>query len=53
MIIDGFDYWAQFSQDFSDHWFKTLCPDNNQSVNMIDLIEISLRTMLEILFIMK
>uniref|UniRef100_A0A1D1XJ57 D-amino-acid oxidase n=1 Tax=Anthurium amnicola TaxID=1678845 RepID=A0A1D1XJ57_9ARAE len=27
MIIDGFDYWEQFSQDFSDLWFKKLCPE--------------------------
>jgi len=27
MIIDGFDYWEQFSQDLSDQWFKTLCPE--------------------------
>jgi hypothetical protein len=26
MIIDGIDYWEQFSQESSDLWFKTLCP---------------------------
>lgn len=25
MIIDEFEYWEIFPQDFSDPWFKTLC----------------------------
>ncbi|CAG8622916.1 15604_t:CDS:10 [Funneliformis mosseae] len=25
MIIDEFEYWERFPQDFSDPWFKTLC----------------------------
>ncbi|CAG8743926.1 21883_t:CDS:2, partial [Dentiscutata erythropus] len=25
MIIDEFEYWESFPQDFSDPWFKTLC----------------------------
>ncbi|CAI2182507.1 8161_t:CDS:10, partial [Funneliformis geosporum] len=25
MIIDEFEYWEKFPQDFSDPWFKTLC----------------------------
>lgn len=32
MIIDGIDYWEQFSQEFSDLWFKTLYPEANKSV---------------------
>ncbi|RGB27373.1 hypothetical protein C1646_769193 [Rhizophagus diaphanus] len=27
MIVDGIDYWEQFSQEYSDPWFKTLCPE--------------------------
>ena len=27
MVVDGFEYWGEFSQDFSDLWFKTLCPE--------------------------
>ncbi|CAG8440213.1 1524_t:CDS:10 [Acaulospora morrowiae] len=26
-IIDGFDYWDHISEDFSEPWFKTLCPE--------------------------
>ncbi|GBB86078.1 hypothetical protein RclHR1_12520007 [Rhizophagus clarus] len=26
-IIDGFDYWEQLSQESSDLWFKSLCPE--------------------------
>ncbi|CAG8627000.1 18588_t:CDS:2 [Dentiscutata erythropus] len=27
MIVDGFDYWEQLPEDFSEPWFKTFCPD--------------------------
>ncbi|KAF0558589.1 nucleotide-binding domain-containing protein [Gigaspora margarita] len=27
IIIDGFDYWDKLPENFSDPWFKTLCPN--------------------------